>query len=593
MHKKKNGDNFLVSASMSVVELDGRKAFFVMWNDLSIRYEAEKAIKASENRAKSKNQRLRMLNEINQLLIEDADFIGKIKNILKSITHNLSIKGTNISLMNAEMSEIMSYAFLELDTGKFYDGMAYPIDALPGVHQLLLGEFYSNPDINANHDTEIEKNLHARGLKSILSIPISLENRVSGFLSVASDKVDFFNTDMVSLLMDVSKSVALFTAQYSMGERSRKYANIEESLHRLGTKILTSLDLEEIGQNLYSEINEIMDAPIFGFGLHHPERNCLEFKGTVEYGKLLPSFEFKLEDKESLGVMCFEGGMDIVINDFDIDVFKYLDSYDRQAIPGEAPESLVYLPMIFKGEKIGVITAQSYKKNRYRDKNIFILKVLANYIAIATHNANLFETSEEQVDLKTKEIIMQKIKLQRANHNQKLISDIGRKISSTLDLKKIFIELHEQVDKLMDATIFGIRIFNSEKNAIEYRYEIESGVLSNEGFIPMDNDDNYSVWCLKNNKPIFINDNLRVYQKFVKKIHVVSGEMPESLLFQPMFINNEPLGVITVQSFYKNAYNRTHLEMLSNLANYTTMAIKNASTHEKLTKELEKYKSNS
>jgi len=589
MHKKKNGEEFLVSASMSVIELDGRKAFFAMWNDLSIRYKAETAIKESETKAKSKNDRLRMLNDINKLLIQDLDFISKTKNILKSIAKNLSIEGTNISLMNAEMSEVMSYAYVDIDTGKFYEGKSYPLTSLPGINNLLKGEVYYNDNISDKHDTDIEINLKEKGLKSLVSIPISIDDRVSGFLSVSSLKADDFDKELISLLEDVAKSVALFTSQYTLGERNRKYANLEESLHKLGTKILSSLNLEEIGKNLYTEVNEIMDAPIFGFGLHDASTNSLEFKGIVEYGKLLPGFNFDLDDEESLGAICFTGGMDVVVNDFDEDVFKYLKSYSRTSIPGEAPESLVYLPMYFKGEAIGVITAQSYKKNRYRDKNIFILKVLANYIAIAAHNARLFETSEEQVDLKTKEIIMQKIKLQKANFNQKLISEIGRKISSTLDLQQVFVELHEEIDKLMDATIFGIRIYNPKKNAIEYRYEIESGTLSHDGFISMDNDDNYSVWCLKNNKSIFINNNKREYQKYVKEIHVVAGEMPESLLFQPLYINDEPIGVITVQSFYKNAYNRTHLEMLNNLANYTTMAIKNANTYEQLSSELDKY----
>lgn len=588
MHKKKSGEEFLVSASMSVIELDGRKAFFAMWNDLSIRHKAEKAIKENENKIRLKNERLRMLNDINQLLIQDMDFINKTKNILRSITQNLSIQATNICLLNQEKSEILSYAYTKSDTGKFYDGKNYPADDIPGIQLILQGEVYLNPTIEENSTNEIEQKLYRSGLRSILSVPVATGNGISGFISVASNEKDAFREEMISLVTDVSKSVAIFIEQHSQADLSKKYGELEETLHTLGTKILASLNNEEIGKQLYTDVNEIMDAPIFGFGLYNSQKETLEFKGIVEYGELLPTFEFKLADQESLGAMCFNNGMDIVINDFDRDVFKYLDSYDRSSIPGEPPESLVYLPLIFKGQKIGVITAQSYKKNKYRDKNLFVLKVLANYIAIAAHNANLYETSEEQVDLKTREIIMQKIRLQKTNYNQRLISEIGRKISSTLDLQKVFIELHEQVDKLMDATIFGIRIYNPEMNAIEYRYEIESGVQSNDGLIPMDNKNNYSVWCLENNKPIFINDNLREYKKYVSKIHVVSGEMPESLLFQPLYINDEPLGVITVQSFYKNAYNRTHLEMLANLANYTSMAIQNASTHEKLSRELEK-----
>ncbi len=506
---------------------------------------------------------------------------------MQAITSHLPVKTTNISVVNADMTEIMSYAYSTLDETKFYGGKNFDINKIPGKQKLVLGQHYYNPEITAEAESEIERNLYSRNLRSILSIPISTEGQLSGFLSSASEKPNGFDEELIDLFHDLSSSIAIFIKQHKQIELSQKYSELEDSLHSLGTKILESLNIEEIGMQLYSEVNEIMDAPIFGFGIHDDVRNVLEFKGIVEYGELLPPFEFSLDDNESLGVICFRNGVDVVINDFDTDVFKYLDAYDRSKLPGKPPESLVYLPLLFKGKKIGVITAQSYSKGKYKDKNIFVLKALASYVAIAAHNATLYETSEEKVDLKTQEIIMQKIRLQKANYQQQMISAIGRKISSNLNLEKVFVELHEQVDKLMDATIFGIRIYSKEKDAIEYRYEIESGVLSNDGFIPMSNKDNYSVWCLENNQPIFINNNLREYKKFVNEIHVVAGEMPESLLFQPLYINDEPLGVITVQSFYKNAYNKSHLEMLASLANYTSMAIQNASTHEKLTKELE------
>ncbi|MBT5403592.1 MAG: GAF domain-containing protein, partial [Crocinitomicaceae bacterium] len=229
----------------------------------------------------------------------------------------------------------------------------------------------------------------------------------------------------------------------------------------------------------------------------------------------------------------------------------------------------------FKGEKIGVITAQSYRKNKYGDKNVFILKILANYIAIATHNAHKFESAEEQVDIKTREIIMQKIQLQKTNYHQRIINLIGQKISTESDLDDIFIDMYDKISQLMDTTIFGIRIYHQDKQVIEYNYEIESGLRTKYGFISIKDGNNYSNWCLNNSSSIFINDNSIEYKKYVSEIQVSYGEISESLLFQPLILNDEKLGVITVQSYNKNAYNRAHLDMLGNLANYTCLAIKN------------------
>jgi transcriptional regulator with GAF, ATPase, and Fis domain len=129
----------------------------------------------------------------------------------------------------------------------------------------------------------------------------------------------------------------------------------------------------------------------------------------------------------------------------------------------------------------------------------------------------------------------------------------------------------------MDAGCFGIRLYVPETNSIEYCFEMEKGIMDQDvASIPMTHDNNYSVWCVKNKKSIFINDNILEHKKWVKEIHMVSGDMPHSLLFQPMMMGEKIIGVITVQSFSRNAYQPHHLDTLKTLANYTAIAIENA-----------------
>ena len=47
--------------------------------------------------------------------------------------------------------------------------------------------------------------------------------------------------------------------------------------------------------------------------------------------------------------------------------------------------------------------------------------------------------------------------------------------------------------------------------------------------------------------------NLKEYKKYTKEIIVPAGDMPHSLIFYPMSIGDRVIGLITVQSFQKNA----------------------------------------
>jgi serine phosphatase RsbU (regulator of sigma subunit) len=127
-----------------------------------------------------------------------------------------------------------------------------------------------------------------------------------------------------------------------------------------------------------------------------------------------------------------------------------------------------------------------------------------------------------------------------------------------------------------------VRIYHPDRNEVEYRYEIERGEVLEPLSVSMDNDDNFSVWCIKNRKEIFINDNLNEYHKYTKKIVVPSGDMPHSLLFCPMMIGERIVGVLTVQSFTLHAYEPWHIDVLKTLGTYTAIAFENANLVEHL-----------
>ena len=170
----------------------------------------------------------------------------------------------------------------------------------------------------------------------------------------------------------------------------------------------------------------------------------------------------------------------------------------------------------------------------------------------------------------------------KIHENSKLLNEIGQQLISTLDIEDIFMNLHDNVNKLMDATCFGIRLLDKERNLVHYKFEMERGHRQEEDLVSMDTENNYSVWCIKNNDVIFINDNSTEYKKYVDEVHVVQGDFPYSLLFQPLVLGDEIYGVISVQSFEKNAYTQHHVEMLKTLASYTVIALENAKKHEEL-----------
>jgi serine phosphatase RsbU (regulator of sigma subunit)/GAF domain-containing protein len=352
-------------------------------------------------------------------------------------------------------------------------------------------------------------------------------------------------------------------------------------LSDLGKTITSQLTVESINTTVYEIINAMMDAPGFGIGVVDVAGNMLVFPGYIEKGEVLESSGYELSDENRMATICFNKEIDIIINDFDQEAEKYIRKKMKPVV-GQTVNSLIYLPLLLNDKKIGVITVQSFNKNAFSDYHVNLLRNLALYCAIAIENATHYERMEEEVALRTAEVVKQKEEIERSHENTRLLAFIGQQIISSSGLQAIFTNLHQNVSQLMNADCFGVRIYDEQSQSIEYKYEIEKGEVLDSLTISMDNDDNFSVWCVKNKKEIFINDNLNEHQKYTKKIVVPAGDMPHSLIFCPMMIGERIVGVITVQSFEKFAYEPIHIDMLKTLGTYTAIALENAGLVENL-----------
>jgi signal transduction histidine kinase len=191
--------------------------------------------------------------------------------------------------------------------------------------------------------------------------------------------------------------------------------------------------------------------------------------------------------------------------------------------------------------------------------------------------------------------------LAKQKENIELLSEIGKEITASLDIDKIFYKLYEHVNQLVDATVFGVGIYHPEKEQIEYRLAIENGKLYAPYTRKMSDKNQFPVWCIEHRQPVFINDVKRESSRYLsdysdKKeatFRLENGaysEKPESLIYLPLMSQEEVLGVITIQSFQRNAYSEYDLNLLQNLAAYTSIALDNADAYRRLDETLQNLK---
>lgn len=177
-------------------------------------------------------------------------------------------------------------------------------------------------------------------------------------------------------------------------------------LSNIGQDITATRTVEEIIEKTYENINTLMDAAAFGIGVYWKKDQQIEFRGFIENGEKLPPHFEDFNDPSRLSAWCIRNQKDVLINDYKNEILNYLSTYKASGY-GEAPESVIYHPLIFQNKITGVITVQSFRKNAYSQYHMNIMDNLAVYVAISMENALLYENLEDQVQERTAEVVRQ------------------------------------------------------------------------------------------------------------------------------------------------------------------------------------------
>lgn len=167
------------------------------------------------------------------------------------------------------------------------------------------------------------------------------------------------------------------------------------------------------------------------------------------------------------------------------------------------------------------------------------------------------------------------------------LSQIGKAITSTLSVDDIIETVYENVNALMSASVFGVGIYNKRTDRLEFPATKEEGEMLPPYFYNASDENRLAVICFKNKQDIVIGDFNTEHKKYIKEYaQPVEGKSPASILYLPLVYQNRVIGVITTQSFKKNAYDEYHINLLRNLATYAAIALDNASAYRKLNNTL-------
>ncbi len=199
--------------------------------------------------------------------------------------------------------------------------------------------------------------------------------------------------------------------------------------------------------------------------------------------------------------------------------------------------------------------------------------IFALYRSSARKKIHLHKIKEEQAEARNKDL--------------ETLSEIGRKLTSTLSIDQTLEKIYEEVNKAVDAYTFAIISLDEERGLLLYDLYIENHTRSKANPISLNSEEDKNRAAVKCyvEKDIIISNDLLNDDRFekapIEDEKGVSGT-PLSLIYLPLIVKDKFIGELTVQSMEKNAYKERARRWLENLASYAAIALENANINQNL-----------
>ncbi|MGD8464084.1 MAG: SpoIIE family protein phosphatase, partial [Anaerolineae bacterium] len=155
------------------------------------------------------------------------------------------------------------------------------------------------------------------------------------------------------------------------------------------------------------------------------------------------------------------------------------------------------------------------------------------------------------------------------------VEQIGRAIAEAqLDVNELCQLLYDYTERIVDATIFHLGLFEGDKYAI--KLWVQNGQPEPSRTFQLTPGVGLVNWQRESKQPLLVRDLQKEADSLPAKPSYVSGTPPRSALFVPLMVDQTVVGTLSVQSFRPGAYSQEDLQVLSAMANQAALAIQKA-----------------
>jgi GAF domain-containing protein len=388
---------------------------------------------------------------------------------------------------------------------------------------------------------------------SELGVPIKVRGEAVGTLDVQSTELNAFNQDDLITLQHMADQIGVAVENAQLFKAEQRRAEQFRVISEVGRRTTSILSIDVLLNEIVLLIQESFDYDIVEIGLVQGEE--LVFRAGVDRASAstFPGFRVLVGEEGITGRVAGTGEPLLVPDVSQDERFVQFTDTDTKTC------SELAVPIKTKEKVIGVLNVQSARLDAFDESDLAVMQALADQAAKAIENARLFEAEQRRVE------------------QFRVISEVGRRITSITGIDSVLQQVAELVQGAFDYDHVGIALVDGDTAV----YRVGAGELWESPdfeFLPARlkvGEQGITGWVAGTGEALLVPD-VREEPRYVW----MRGSKTRSELTVPIKLKGEVIGVLDAQSNQLNAFDESDLSVLQALADQAAIAIENARLYE-------------
>ncbi|MGB8983448.1 MAG: GAF domain-containing protein [Anaerolineales bacterium] len=380
-------------------------------------------------------------------------------------------------------------------------------------------------------------------------LPLRMGERVLGVLDIQSDQPNAFHPNDLLILSALADTIARAVEGARLYNGLQRRADQLALVAEVSKSVSASLELNTLMNNVVALIRERLDYQYVHLFTVHQNRRLIEYQaGSGAHSRDLVGYTLSLDDPEGMIPWVARTGQTALANDAAQD-----PRYRPSPFPPEDTRSELDIPLLYGDEVVGVLDIQSDKLNAFTEDDRTIFEAVADNIATAIHNADLYRTEQWRRQVADG------------------LREVAGLVSADASVDDVLEAILAELDRNLPVDVSAIWLLEDDELYLAACHNCDEGLLEQALY---ESPQAYErlMDVLYADKPV-----IRKPSDPVWITGLTSGfEQDYSGLAVPLRVGEQPYGVITLSHSTPGRYGHEAQAMAATFASYAAVAIENA-----------------